>query len=290
MNRMIGLMMLMTALPAWTAEVAGDYLGQKPPGAVPQVFAPGIISVDGPRERTLTLSPGGDELFFTRTMGWPNSRIMHMKREGNRWSGPEYAAFLKDAGATQPAFSPDGEFLYYSTSYGKSDTRHFRICRSRKIEGEWSEPEDVIDMGGGMMMEYHPSVARDGSMYFLYWDFHKQTGDLYVAKRVDGKYAEPELLEPPISTKHNEVRPTIDPDGKCLLFLSDRPGGLGGTDVYVAFKNADDTWSAPENLGSDFNTPDNDQEPTLSPDGNYWFFLKNNDIYWRTAPVLSAPR
>ena len=273
---------------AWGALSASDllkgpYLGQKPPGSVPEVFAPGVISVEGSKEHCLSLSPKGDELFFTKS-GWPHSRILHMKRQDDTWTAPEPASFLKDDGATQAVFSPDGQYLYYSTSHGKSDIRHYSLWRSRKVGGHWSEPESVIDMGGGLMMEFHPTVARNGSVYFLYWDFEKQTGDLYVSKLRDGKYAEPVLLGPPISTEYNEVRPTIDPNEKYLLFESDRPGGYGETDIYIAFRNEDGTWSAPRNLGPTVNTPGVDDCPNISPDGRYWFSSVNDDIYWRQTP------
>jgi len=279
---------LLTAAHTWSAEkMSGPYLGQDPPGPVPEVFAPGIISVKGSTERSLSLSPKGDELFFTKS-GWPHSKIMHMKRQGDKWSLPEPASFLKDDGATQAVFSPDGQYLYFSTSRGKSDIRCYSLWRSRKEGDSWSEPESVIDMGGGLMMEFHPSVARNGSVYFLYWDFlkePKQVGDIYVARLIDGKYAEPVILGPPISTEYNEVRPTVDPDERYLLFESNRPGGYGGTDIYIAFRNNDGTWSSPRNLGPTVNTPGIDDVPNISPDGKYWFSSVNGDIYWRQAPT-----
>jgi len=136
------------------------------------------------------------------------------------------------------------------------------------------------------MMEFHPTVTRDGTLYFLYFDFPRQTGDIYAARLVNGKYTEPVIVGPPISTEYNEVRPTVDPDGKYLLFESDQPGGYGGTDIYITYKNDDGTWSSPRNLGPTVNTPDTDDVPNISPDGRYWFFLKKGDIYWREAPAL----
>ena len=193
--------MLLAALPAPAADLAGPYLGQKPPGLTLELFAPGVISVEGSREHSLTFSPQGDELFFTRGPAWPDNRIMHMKRQGGKWSMPEPASFIKDDRATQPVFSPDGQYLYFSTSRGKPDPRYYSIWRSRKTGDGWSEPESVIDMGGGLMMEFHPSVTRDGSVYFLYWDFPGQTGDIYVSRQVNGKHTEPVLVGPPISTR-----------------------------------------------------------------------------------------
>ena len=293
-SRAVGFILLLLLVTSLVARENGKtseavtlpYPGGKLPGPVPEVFAPGVISVDGSRERSLAFSPKGDELFFTRSAGWPHSKIMHMKRHGDKWSLPEPAAFLKDDWATQPFFSPDGQYLYYSTSRGKSDIRHYSLWRSRKVGDGWSEPESVLDLGGGLMMEFHPTVTRDGTLYFLYWDFSKNIGDIYVARLLDGKYTEPVIVKAPVSTDYNEVRPTVDPEGKYLLFESDRPGGYGKTDIYVSYKNDDGTWSPPGNLGPAVNTTDTDDVPNISPDGRYWFFMKDGDIYWREAPVL----
>jgi hypothetical protein len=279
-------LILLLVVPGLAADLKGPYLGQKPPGQVPEILAPGVISVEDSKEHCLSLSPKGDELFFTRGTGWPYSKIMHMKRQGDEWSMPETASFLKDDWVTQAVFSPDGQYLYYSTSHGKSDIRYYSLWRSKKDGDRWSEPEGVIDRGGGLMMEFHPSIARNGSVYFLYWDFSNQTGDLYVARLMNGRYTSPVILGPPISTEYNEVRPTIDPDEKYLLFESDRPGGYGETDIYIAFRNGDGTWSSPKNLGPTVNTPAVDDVPNISPDGQYWFSSVNGDIYWRQAPAV----
>lgn len=279
---------LLAATPVLATDTNGLYLCQKPPGNTLELFAPGIVSKKGSNEHCLAVSPRGDEMFFTTGSGWPHSKIMHVKKLGDNWSPAEPAAFLKDDWATQPAFSPDGRYLYFSSSRGKSDIRLYSIWRCKKTGDGWSEPENVIAMSGDLIMEFHPSVDRDGSVYFLRWDFPNQTGDLYVARAEGDKLAEPAKLGSPISTAFNEVRPTIHPLGRYLLFVSDRPGGCGGTDLYVCYRNNDETWSAPRNLGPELNTSGDDDVPTISPDGKYWFFEKQNDIYWMKAPLLEA--
>ena len=270
------------------ASLKGPYLGQTPPGRQPELFAPEVISVPGTREHSLAYSPKGDEIFFTRGNGWPYNRIMHMKRIGDGWSQPEPAAFLKSAYAVQPCFSPDGQYLYFSSSYGKDNIEYYTVWRVRKTGDAWSEPEEIADMGGAPMQEYHPSVGPDGTLYFLYWDFNAQTGDIWMSKQAEGKHLAPERLEAPISTEYNEVRPTVAPDGTYLLFESDRPGGFGDTDLYICLKNPDGTWSTPKNLGPEVNTTGTDDSPNVSPDGKYWFFCKDNDVYWRDAKAALA--
>lgn len=265
----------------------GPYFGQELPGLIPEVFAPGIISVEGSRERSLALSPNGDELFFTRGSGWPYSRIMHMKKFDGEWSMPETAFFAQNAWATEATFSPDGRHLYFSTSRGKSDIRYYNLWRITKEPNGWSEPESLFDIGGNTIMEFHPTVTRDGTLYFCYWDYPRQTGDIYVSRLINGQYTDPVIVGYPISTQYSDVNPFVDPNERYLLFASNRPGGHGGADIYVSFKNDDETWSFPRNLGPAVNTPYGDDVGDISPDGRYWFYTLDNDIYWMDVRAVS---
>jgi Tol biopolymer transport system component len=78
-----------------------------------------------------------------------------------------------------------------------------------------------------------------------------------------------------ISTDGYESHPAVAPDESYLLFQSSRPGGYGGVDFYVSFRNDDGSWSQPENLGEAVSGPGNVISPMLSPDGMYFFFARN---------------
>ena len=88
-----------------------QYFGQSPPGNIPEVFAPDIISIDGRKERSFTISPNGDEIFFCKA-DFPNSKIYQMVKTDTGWTVPFLAEFIKNDSATEPAFSPDGKTLY----------------------------------------------------------------------------------------------------------------------------------------------------------------------------------
>lgn len=61
------------------------------------------------------------------------------------------------------------------------------------------------------------------------------------------------------------------PDGSGMYFVSDRPGGFGGTDIYVAYKDEFGNWLAPENLGPTINTSGNEMFPFVSEHGHFFF-------------------
>ena len=79
--------------------------------------------------------------------------------------------------------------------------------------------------------------------------------DLYSAKFISGTGEIDNLknLGANINTKYWEAHPTLLDNGKVLIFSSDRPGGLGGTDLWISYKNGN-SWSKPDNMGKKFNS------------------------------------
>jgi WD40-like Beta Propeller Repeat len=93
-------------------------------------------------------------------------------------------------------------------------------------------------------------------------------------------------LGPVINGSANDQHPTISKDGLTLIFVSTRPGGAGGNDLYVSERDSvEDPWGPPVNLTM-LNTPFSDFAPELSTDGHWLFFHSdrpggcgNTDIY-----------
>ncbi|RQV98378.1 carboxypeptidase regulatory-like domain-containing protein, partial [bacterium] len=61
------------------------------------------------------------------------------------------------------------------------------------------------------------------------------------------------------------------PDGNTLYFVSDRPGGFGGKDLWKVTRSSGGEWSLPENLGIKINTPADEMFPTVRSDGRLYF-------------------
>ncbi len=90
------------------------------------------------------------------------------------------------------------------------------------------------------------------------------------------------------SNTFNTAHPSLSKDGRKLYFVSDMPGGLGETDVYVSVRNGA-TWEAPVNLGKEINTPGTEMFPFIADDGTLYYAsdckvgLGGLDIYAATA-------
>jgi Tol biopolymer transport system component len=257
-----------------------DYFGQTPPSDSAVLFTAELISDTSKKTSTLAISLNGDEVFFSFGI-WPNTIIMQTTKSGNKWSKPDTAVFLKNTWATEPSFSPDGKYLYFSSSKGKTVISDYSLFRSEKKETGWSEPEICFDAGGDSIWEFHPTITRDGSLYFCYWNSKTQSGDIYMSKSIENKFSEPVKMEEQISTDSSDVDPFAGPDGDYIIFASNRSGGYGGFDQYIAFKNNDGSWTKLKNMGKKFNTEKDNYDIDISPDGKYVFEYLNNHIYWR---------
>ncbi len=259
-----------------------DYLGQAFTADSVPLFAPGTISDSTVNDRALAVSPLGDELFYARGI-WPNAKIMYMRKEGDGWTGPDTAEFSKDCWATEPAFSPDGRYLYFSASIGKTDISNYNIWRIEKSDDGWSEPVPVIDIEGDKIWEFHPSVTQEGHVYFCYWDAEKNSGDIYMSECNDAGCSEPVKLPDQVNSGSSDVDPFVDPGTGFIIFASDRPGGLGDFDQYISFRGVDGVWSELRNMGPEFNTDKADFDMDVSPDGKYLFTYTGEDVYWSPA-------
>ncbi len=102
-------------------------------------------------------------------------------------------------------------------------------------------------------------------------------------------FATPEALPAPINLPNSfQATPWLSADGLTLYFSSDRPGGQGGIDLWVAERNSiDDPWNAPINLGPPINTARADLGPSLSADGLTLYFMDGNPF--GVAPRAGGP-
>ena len=192
---------------------------------------------------------------------------------------------------SHPAFTPDGATLYFVKS---TPTFSFwTIMVSRFARGRWSTPE--VAPFSGQYSDADPFVTRDGGhLYFI--SNRPAPGktardlDVWRMDREGAGWSEPHRLEDTINSAGNEWFPTLASDG-TLYFGSDRPGGLGATDLYRS-RFVDGAYAPAENLGSVVNTAFDEYEPWIAPDQSWLLFMAagrpdshggSNDLYVTTA-------
>lgn len=94
---------------------------------------------------------------------------------------------------------------------------------------------------------------------------------LYSRKDSLGKWSDPISAFPFNSDKYSIGQPSLSNDGGVIYFMSDMPGGFGGTDIYYSEKKEDGTWIDPINAGKEVNTFGNELFPYISNSGKLYF-------------------
>ncbi|MEJ2203487.1 MAG: hypothetical protein P8170_05215 [Gemmatimonadota bacterium] len=272
----------------------GPYLGQQPPGAMPELFAPGIVST-GMYTRDVAMTPDQQEIYFTVMVGG-FSVIMSTRRGEGVWTEPEVAPFSGDPRFfdAEPAISPDGQRLFFLSTRlpeGRNPTdQEIRAWTNEDIwvvdrQGNtWGEPHNLGPPVNTSASEFFPSMTRDGTLYFTRGE--EGESHIYRSRITDGRYAEPERLGPEVNSTPSQYNAFVHPDERyVILCTGDRDDTVGGSDYYVVFRNEDDTWSEPINLGEPVNTAGSGEiSPYVSPDGAYFFFMSS-----RGRPPESYP-
>jgi outer membrane protein OmpA-like peptidoglycan-associated protein len=99
--------------------------------------------------------------------------------------------------------------------------------------------------------------------------------DIYEVAKTPTGWSEPMNLGPNINTSYWESAPSITPDGQAIYFCSNKPGGYGGIDIYVSFKDKEGIWGEAINLGPNINTKGDEQTPFIHADNHSLYFSSN---------------
>ncbi|MCK5028698.1 MAG: PD40 domain-containing protein [Bacteroidales bacterium] len=164
--------------------------------------------------------------------------------------------------------SGDGSTLVFTASLQFYDA----IFYSKKdSNGKWGYPINIMGQLGIDDKSASTGLSYDGTELYIYRDDNFD-GNIYVSYLKNGMWTEVKKLDENINTKYWESHASLSPDNQKLYFVSNRAGGFGDLDIYVAQRLPDSTWSVPENLGENINTRWNENTPFLTPDGNRLFF------------------
>lgn len=183
-----------------------------------------------------------------------------------------------------PVVTADGNTMYFTsrragTVGGQRDAggQYYEdIYMATRVDGVWGEPVNVGKPLNTDMMDATVGLSTDGNEMIIYRTPPEAiSGNLYISKRAQGVWSEPVALTDRINGPSHEPSATISPDGSEIYFTSDRPGGLGGRDIYRIRRLPNGQWSLPLNLGPSVNTPYDEDAPFLHSDGTTLFFSSN---------------
>jgi len=140
-----------------------------------------------------------------------------------------------------------------------------------KSGGKWSPAKNIGPTLNSKFSDSNLTLSYDGQLLFIYKD--DGNGDIYVSeKNKNGSWGTPTPLPGVINSSARESSVSISADGNILYFASERPGGYGGSDLYMCTKDSKGEWSRVKNLGPTINTPYEEDGPYISFDGVTLYF------------------
>lgn len=225
---------------AWTGRTFSD-LYLQPLGGGEAVALAGRIN--GPfNEGAATISPGGKELVFTRCAPMGDEagycRLMRAEREGDAWSEPQALAFQEgEVNYVQPAWSADGNLLYFSSDSPDAVGGYDLYFVERVPPHEWSSPTRLPRTINTAANEHWPSLRGD-TLYFAS-DGHAGFGGLDIFRTYpfgsDG-WASPYNLLPPVNGGGDDFAvsfPRMEARGGDVLAVMTSNRGDGQDQIYT---------------------------------------------------------
>ena len=176
-------------------------------------------------------------------------------------------------------FAPDFREFLFARRLGDA----FTIFRSSLESGRWSEPQALsLFPGNGRGVAVDMAYSPDGNELYFLGRFKAGVApmeaplDIWVSRRVQGKWATAEIVPAPVSTDAAEAYPTMSAN-RSLYFLSDRPGGLGRMDIYRAPRLPAGRFGQPVNIGAPANSAASEGDTFVSPDEKFLIITSGRD-------------
>lgn len=237
----------------------------------PQIYGEGVFSRPG-YEWRLTFSPdrrlalwSTSDTFFPVTGEAP--KIVYSRYRNGAWSAPQVVPFSGFYADVDPAFSPDGKTLYFSSRRPTSNSSGIRPdfdlwSVAHRRDGSWGTPRHLGQVNSSSD-ELYASIDRNGRLYFgsnrdaAQWDVWRST------RQRNGGFGAASKLGTGVNTPTFwEFNPEISPSGKVLLFTAlSQPGDYGWGDLHASVV-VGNYQSPAVNLGECINTSQDDYHPT----------------------------
>ncbi len=186
-----------------------------------------------------------------------------------------------------PVISLDGNSLYFTSRRQWEDfsSDEFKDPQLNQypedifvsyldFDGEWTSPEK-LEFCNNEFNEATIAVSSDEKQIYVYKDA-TGGGDIYFSDFTGNKFAELASLDyTEVNTKFWETHCTMTPDGQTMYFVSERPGGYGGRDIYRIVRLPNGVWSKAQNMGPTINTPYDEDSPYIDVNNKTLYFGSN---------------
>src|SRR5581483_4761568 len=196
-----------------------------------------------------SIAADGQTIYFasSRNTSAPNDvNIWVATLDGTHWKNVHEvgAPINTSLWESQPAISPDGKKLFFASNrpgkIGDESKKNVDIFVSHQLpDGRWSDPVNLGSKINTPLFDGSPFMAADGTTLYFASEGHGSMGgyDIFQSEwkgPSDTDWTDPVALPPPINSTADDFFLTVPASGNVLFFTSNRDGGQGGYDLYVA--------------------------------------------------------
>lgn len=206
-----------------------------------------------------------------------------------------------------PYLANDESWMFYTRNIPLQEED--KLMFSKAESEQWTKGKHLLkkqskeDFNQGM-----GKVSRDESIMFFpgfNFDGESESCDILKATMRKSEILDIKKLDSKVNSSYWDSQPTINCDGRSLYFVSNRPGGYGGTDIWVSHLQKDGSWTEAINLGEKINTPMDEESPFIADDNVTLYFASNGhpgfgdmdifyvrnseDGYWSDPQNLGKP-
>ncbi|MFC5742058.1 PD40 domain-containing protein [Dyella tabacisoli] len=253
----------------------------------PTLFAPGVIS--GPDdEGAAAFTPDGNTVYFMRSVG-DDWAILESQRTGMHWSKPRPASFSGHWRDLDPAMATDGSYLVFVSNRPasgdgspidsvrgthRSPGQGMNLWRVSRQGKGWGVPVRLPDTVNTCSMTFAPSIAADGSLYYIGCGPDNSLRLKHAAYR-DGRYQSPELVA--MGDADVQIRdPAIAPD-QSFMVVSIQRAPKQPYRLAIAFATPQG-WSVPQDLGDEVNAGTHAMGAQIGPDHRTLYFYSDRRV------------
>ncbi len=258
--------------------LSSSIFGQEIESVFPKAFG------EFPQVRDFAMTANQNEIYFTvESYKKEYSFIAYIKKVNNKWTKPAVVSFSGMYKDLEPFLSPNGLQLFFASNRIDNQSKEIKkdidiwVVERASLQSNWSTPKNIGPIINTKADEYYPSVTNTGDLFFTaaYKDA-KGKEDIYVSRFVNGVYTKPVSLGTGVNSEKYEFNAFVAPDESFILFTSyGRKDDLGRGDLYISYKDKNNSWMPAKHLEAPINSANIDYCPFVD--------IKTNTLYFTSA-------
>jgi len=192
-----------------------------------------------------------------------------------------------------PYTTADQRSFIFTARSGSRPEHDENIYLSEWKNGSWQAPASISENINSPANEGAATISGDGKT-LVFTSCNRPDSqsdcDLYISFRTGDTWSKPRSMGDTVNSKSWDSQPSLSADGRTLYFTSTRGGGVGKEDIWVTYRNEDDSWQKPVNLGATVNSTGRDMAPSIHVSGSTLYFVSDGHLGLGGLDVFKTSR